>query len=188
MNSGVSTTLKMRNPHVQFDSNTSLPLNKHPEDKGISSYKVLLRESTAGSSGVVPAASAGEPAAKIRADCMKTRTISRRRKRRQKDLKNPHQEPHLPFHPGMQLLLRPGPSLPLWLGAHRTHRITKPPVRDTIQASKKLSTACTPTGLPGLHYAFLSTRDSVRTCSLVRSSMQYVAASCLSYTAAYSYT
>ena len=36
----------------------------------------------------------------------------------------------------------------------------------------------------GIHYAFLSTTDSVRACLLVRSLMQCVA-SCLSYTAAY---
>ena len=42
--------------------------------------------------------------------------------------------------------------------------------------------------LSGIQYAFLSTTDSVRTCLSFRSLMQYVAASCLSYTAAYSYT
>ena len=39
----------------------------------------------------------------------------------------------------------------------------------------------------GIHYAFLITTDSVRTCLLVRSLMQYAAASC-SETAGYSYT
>ena len=42
-------------------------------------------ESTAGSSGVVPATSAGEPSAQIQADYTRTRTIFRRRKRRQKN-------------------------------------------------------------------------------------------------------
>ena len=74
---------------MQFNSNASLPFNQHPEDKGMRSYEVLLRalggcsndipaeasqadgasppgvESTAGSSGVVPATSAGEPAEQI---------------------------------------------------------------------------------------------------------------------------
>ena len=43
MNSGVSTILKTGNPHIQFNSDTSLPLNQHPEDKGLCSYKVLFR-------------------------------------------------------------------------------------------------------------------------------------------------
>ena len=88
MNSGVSTILKTGNPHTRFNSSISLPLNQHPEDKGLCSYEVLLRalggysndtpeeasqedgasppgvESTAGS-GVVPVTSAGEPAAQI---------------------------------------------------------------------------------------------------------------------------
>ena len=89
MNSGVSTILKTGNPHIDFNSNTPLPLNQQPEDKGLCSYEVLLRalgghsndtpeetsqedgasppgvESTASSFGVVPATSAGEPAAQI---------------------------------------------------------------------------------------------------------------------------
>ena len=89
MNSGVSTTLKTGNPHIQFNSNTSLPLNQHPEDRGLCLYEVLLHalggyssdtpeeasqddgasppgvESTADSSGVMPDTSAGEPAAQI---------------------------------------------------------------------------------------------------------------------------
>ena len=43
MNSGVSTILKTGKPHIQFNSNTSLPLNQHPENKGLCSYEVLLR-------------------------------------------------------------------------------------------------------------------------------------------------
>ena len=39
-----------------------------------------------------------------------------------------------------------------------------------------------------INYALLSTTDSVRTFLLVRSLMQSVAATCLSHTAAYSYT
>ena len=88
-NSGVSTTLKTGNPHLQFNSNSSLPLNQHAEDKGLCSYEILLGalggysndtpeeasqedggspprvESTAGSTWVVPAISAMEPAAQI---------------------------------------------------------------------------------------------------------------------------
>ena len=37
MNSGVSTVLKTGNPHIQFNSNTSLALNQHP------AYKVCAR-------------------------------------------------------------------------------------------------------------------------------------------------
>ena len=43
MNSGVSTILKTGNPHTRFNSSISLPLNQHPEDKGLCSYEVLLR-------------------------------------------------------------------------------------------------------------------------------------------------
>ena len=43
MNSGVITMLKTGNPHIQFNSNASLPLNQRPEDKGLCSYEVLFR-------------------------------------------------------------------------------------------------------------------------------------------------
>lgn len=51
-----------------------------------------------------------------------------------------HQEEHLPFRSGSHLLLRPGLHL-LQLGSHRMHRITRSPVRDSIQASERPSTA-----------------------------------------------
>ena len=147
MHSRVSTILQTGNLHIQFNGNTSLPLNQHPEGKGLCSYEVLLRaqevsqhdgatpsrvESFAGSSGVVPATSAGEQLRKSRTDCMKTRNISRRGKNRHKGLKHPHQELerlhqwlehfrkkletshqelHLAFHPETQLLLRTGSNL-----------------------------------------------------------------------------
>ena len=84
---------------------------------------------------------------------MRTRTISWRRKSRRKELKTPHeelerhhqrlehyrkeletphQEPHLPFHLGTQLLLRPGSNLLLQFGSRRMQRITRPPIRDPI--------------------------------------------------------
>ena len=35
MQSGISTILETGTLHLQFDSNTSLPLTQHPEDKGV---------------------------------------------------------------------------------------------------------------------------------------------------------
>ena len=64
MQSGVSTTLETGNPHLQFDSNTSLPLTQHPEDKGVCSYDVFLRtlgdtaDTSSSTPAVVPAAQA----------------------------------------------------------------------------------------------------------------------------------
>ena len=43
MSSGVSITSKTGNLHFTFNSNTSLPLNQHPEDKGLCSYDVFFR-------------------------------------------------------------------------------------------------------------------------------------------------
>ena len=59
--SGVSTILETRNPHLQFDSSTSLPLTQHPEDKGVCSYGVFFRTlgntaDTSSTPAVVPAA------------------------------------------------------------------------------------------------------------------------------------
>ena len=89
MNSGVSTILKTGNLYIRFNRDTSLPLNQHPEDNGLCSYKVFLRalggyinntpgeasqeggasppglESIAGSSGVVPATSGAEPTVQL---------------------------------------------------------------------------------------------------------------------------
>ena len=67
MQSGVSTILGTGNPHLQFDSSTSLPLTQHQEDKGILSYDVFLRTlgDTADTSSmpvVVPAAQASNDA------------------------------------------------------------------------------------------------------------------------------
>ena len=74
---------------------------------------------------------------KSRTDCVRTRTISWRRKRRhkelethhqemerhhqrleyyRKELETPHKEAHGPCYPGTQLLLRPGSCLPFDLG------------------------------------------------------------------------
>ena len=61
-----------------------------------------------------------------------------------KELEIPHQEPHLLFHPGTQLLLGRESSLLIPLGSHQMHRITRPPVQGPIQASGELSTARTP--------------------------------------------
>ena len=87
--SGESTILKTGNPHVKFNSSISPPMKQHPEDNGLCSYKVLARfqgscskdtaeeasqevgikppvvESTACSSRLVPATSAGKPAAHL---------------------------------------------------------------------------------------------------------------------------
>ena len=61
MQSGVSTILETGNPHLQFDSSTSLPLTQNPEDKGACSYDVFLRTlgdtaDTSSTPAVVPAA------------------------------------------------------------------------------------------------------------------------------------
>ena len=67
MQSGVSTILMTGNPHLQFDSSTSLPLIQHPEDKGVCSYDVFLRTlgdtaDTSSTPAVVPAAQASNDA------------------------------------------------------------------------------------------------------------------------------
>ena len=67
MQSGVSTILETRNPHLQFDSSTSLPLTQHPEDKGVRSYEVFHRTlgdtaDTSSTPAVVPAAQASNDA------------------------------------------------------------------------------------------------------------------------------
>ena len=61
MQSGVSTIFEMGNPHLQFDSSTSLPLTQHPEDKGVCSYDVYL--CTLGSTADTSSAPAVVPAA-----------------------------------------------------------------------------------------------------------------------------
>ena len=38
MNSGENTAIKMGRPHVQFNGSASIPLNQHPEGKGLCSY------------------------------------------------------------------------------------------------------------------------------------------------------
>ena len=63
MQSGVSTILETGNSHLEFDSNTSFPLNQHPEDKGPYSYEVFLcalgdTVNMSTRPGVVPAAHA----------------------------------------------------------------------------------------------------------------------------------
>ena len=42
MQSGVNTVLETANPHLQFDSNPSLPLTQHQDDRGVCSYDVFL--------------------------------------------------------------------------------------------------------------------------------------------------
>ena len=59
--SGVSTILETGTPHLKFDSNTSLPITQHPEDKGTCSYDVFLHtlggtDFTSSTSAVIPAA------------------------------------------------------------------------------------------------------------------------------------
>ena len=59
--SGGSTILVTGNPHLQFDSSTSLPLAQHPLYKGICSFDVFLctlgdTAGTSSTSAVVPAA------------------------------------------------------------------------------------------------------------------------------------
>ena len=41
--SGASTILETGTPHLQVDRNTSIPLIRHPEDKGLCSPEVFLR-------------------------------------------------------------------------------------------------------------------------------------------------
>ena len=65
--SGVSTILQTGNPHLQFDSSTSLPLTQHPEDKGVCYYNAFLRTlgsaaDTSSTPAVVPAAQASNDA------------------------------------------------------------------------------------------------------------------------------
>ena len=72
MQSGVSTILETGNPHLQFDSSTSLPLTQHPEDKGVCSYDVFVRTlgdmaDASSAPAVVPAAQASNDA--DRGDC-----------------------------------------------------------------------------------------------------------------------
>ena len=67
MQSGVSTILETGNPHLQFDSSTSLPLTQHPAVKGVCSYGVFLRTlgdmaEPSSTPAVVPAAQASNDA------------------------------------------------------------------------------------------------------------------------------
>ena len=115
-------------------------------------------KSTAGSSGVVPATSAGEPAAQIQGRLHENADNLLEEEKSSQGVEDsssgtgppssetgtlpqgagnssPGNTPSI--HPGTQLLLRPGSNLPLRFGSHRMHRITRPPVRDPFLASKK---------------------------------------------------
>ena len=77
MQSGVSTVLETGNPHLQFDSRTSVPLTQHPEDKGVCSYDVFLptlggTADTSSTSAVIPAPQTSNDA--NRGDCTFTET------------------------------------------------------------------------------------------------------------------
>ena len=72
MQSGVRTILETGNPHLQFNSSTSIPLTQHPGDKGVCSYNVFLRTlggtaDTPSTPAVVRAAQASNDA--NRGDC-----------------------------------------------------------------------------------------------------------------------
>ena len=67
MQSGVSIILETGSPHLPFDSSTSLPLTRDPEDKGICSYDVFVRTlggtaDTSSTPAVVPAIQASNDA------------------------------------------------------------------------------------------------------------------------------
>ena len=64
--SGVSTILETRNPHLQFETNTSLSLTQHPEDKDVCSYDVFFR--TLGGTADTPSTPAVVPAAQASND------------------------------------------------------------------------------------------------------------------------